>query len=83
MERVRYVIESEINPQLASHGGRVSLREVTAKASSCCNLAAAATAAAMVDATLRGGVEKTLKERVREVTVSLMRPITAAARIPI
>src|SRR5262245_59962063 len=29
MERVRYVLDAEINPRLASHAGRVSLREVT------------------------------------------------------
>ena len=30
IERVRHVIETEVNPRLASHGGRVSLSEVTA-----------------------------------------------------
>src|SRR5579859_1873407 len=29
-ERVRYLLESEINPQIAAHGGRVSLVEITA-----------------------------------------------------
>ncbi|MDA4519465.1 Fe-S biogenesis protein NfuA, partial [Escherichia coli] len=30
VERVRWVIENEINPQLASHGGRVAVQEVSA-----------------------------------------------------
>jgi Fe/S biogenesis protein NfuA len=68
VERVRYVIESEINPQLASHGGRVSLREVTAEGIVVLQFGGGCHGCGMVDATLRGGVERTLKERVPEVT---------------
>ncbi|MEP7044472.1 MAG: NfuA family Fe-S biogenesis protein [Dokdonella sp.] len=68
VERVRYVIESEVNPQLASHGGRVSLREVTAEGIVVLQFGGGCHGCGMVDATLRGGVEKTLKERVPEVT---------------
>ncbi len=31
VERVRWVVEHEVNPQLASHGGRVAVEEVTAE----------------------------------------------------
>lgn len=68
VERVRYVIETEINPQLASHGGRVSLREVTADGVVVLQFGGGCHGCGMVDATLRGGVEKTLKERVPGVT---------------
>ena len=68
VERVRYVIESEINPQLASHGGRVSLREVTADGVVVLQFGGGCHGCGMVDATLRGGVERTLKQRVSEVT---------------
>ncbi|MFI4968869.1 MAG: NfuA family Fe-S biogenesis protein [Lysobacterales bacterium] len=68
VERVRYVIESEINPQLASHGGRVSLREVTADGVVVLQFGGGCHGCGMVDATLRGGVERTLKQRVAEVT---------------
>jgi len=68
IERVRYVIESEINPQLASHGGRVSLREVTGEGVVVLQFGGGCHGCGMVDATLRGGVERTLKERVPEVT---------------
>lgn len=68
VERVRYIIESEINPQLASHGGRVSLREITAEGVAVLQFGGGCHGCGMVDATLRGGVEKTLKERVPEVT---------------
>jgi Fe/S biogenesis protein NfuA len=67
VERVRYVIESEINPQLASHGGRVSLREVTADGIVVLQFGGGCHGCGMVDRTLRGGVEETLKARVPEV----------------
>lgn len=68
IERVRHVIESEINPQLASHGGRVSLREISADGVVVLQFGGGCHGCGMVDATLRGGVERTLKERVPEVT---------------
>jgi Fe/S biogenesis protein NfuA len=68
VERVRHVIESEINPQLASHGGRVSLREVTAEGIAVLQFGGGCHGCGMVDATLRGGVERTLKQRVPEIT---------------
>ncbi|GAA0709271.1 NfuA family Fe-S biogenesis protein [Dokdonella soli] len=68
VERVRYVIESEINPQLASHGGRVALREVTAEGVVVLQFGGGCHGCGMVDATLRGGVERTLKARVPEVS---------------
>ena len=68
VERVRYVIESEINPQLASHGGRVSLREVTAEGIVVLQFGGGCHGCGMVDATLRGGVERTLKDRIPQIT---------------
>lgn len=68
LERVRYVIESEINPQLASHGGRVSLQEVTAAGIAVLQFGGGCHGCGMVDATLRGGVEHTLKTRLPEIT---------------
>jgi Fe/S biogenesis protein NfuA len=66
-ERVRYVIEAEINPRLAAHGGRVSLREVTAEGIAILQFGGGCHGCSMVNATLRGGVERTLRERVPEV----------------
>src|SRR5215213_4224127 len=31
VERVRWVVENEVNPQLAQHGGRVAVQEVSAE----------------------------------------------------
>ncbi|MDR2013694.1 MAG: NfuA family Fe-S biogenesis protein [Rhodanobacter sp.] len=67
LERVRYVIEAEINPRLAAHGGRVSLREVTQEGIAVLQFGGGCHGCSMVNATLRGGVERTLKERVPEV----------------
>ena len=62
------MIETEINPSLASHGGRVALeRNRAATARSCCASAAVATAAAW-STTLRNGIERTLRERFPEIT---------------
>jgi Fe/S biogenesis protein NfuA len=68
VERVRYVIESEINPQLASHGGRVSLREITAEGVVVLQFGGGCHGCGMVDVTLKQGVEKTLRARIPEVT---------------
>ncbi len=68
IERVRYLIDSEVNPQLASHGGRVSLREVTAEGIVVLQFGGGCHGCGMVDVTLRNGIEKTLRERIPEVT---------------
>ena len=67
-ERVRHVLDAEINPRLASHGGRVSLREVTADGIVVLQFGGGCHGCGMVEATLRNGVETTLRERVPEVT---------------
>ena len=68
IERVRYVLEAEINPRLASHGGRVSLREIDADGVVFLQFGGGCHGCGMVDVTLKQGVEKTLRERVPEVT---------------
>jgi Fe/S biogenesis protein NfuA len=68
VERVRYVIDAEVNPQLASHGGRVTLREVTADGIVVLQFGGGCHGCGMVDVTLRNGIEGTLRERVPEVT---------------
>ncbi|MGA9343185.1 MAG: NfuA family Fe-S biogenesis protein [Rhodanobacteraceae bacterium] len=68
VERVRYVIESEINPQLASHGGKVGLREVTADGVVVLQFGGGCHGCGMVDVTLRNGVERTLRDRIPEVS---------------
>lgn len=67
-DRVRYLIETEINPQLASHGGRVSLQEVTADGVVVLQFGGGCHGCGQVSATLQHGVLKTLRERIPEVT---------------
>ena len=68
IERVRYVLDAEINPRLASHGGRVTLLEVDAEGVVKLQFGGGCHGCGMVDVTLKQGVEKTLRERVPEVT---------------
>ncbi|MET4678102.1 NfuA family Fe-S biogenesis protein [Luteibacter sp. ME-Dv--P-043b] len=68
VERVKFVLESEVAPQIASHGGRISLVEVTAEGVVVLRFGGGCHGCGMVDVTLKNGVEKTLRERVPEIT---------------
>ena len=68
IERVRYVLEAEVNPRIAAHGGRVSLLEVDAEGVVLLQFGGGCHGCGMVDVTLKHGVEKTLRERVPEIT---------------
>ncbi|MEN1924984.1 NfuA family Fe-S biogenesis protein [Luteimonas sp. MJ293] len=68
VERVRWLIEHEINPQLASHGGHVSLEEVTADGVVILRFGGGCHGCGMADVTLKQGIEKTLVQKVPGVT---------------
>ena len=68
VERVRWLIEHEINPQLASHGGHVALQEVTADGVVVLRFGGGCHGCGMADVTLKQGIEKTLLEKVPGVT---------------
>lgn len=68
VERVRWVVEQEINPQLAQHKGHVSVREVTADGVVVLSFGGGCHGCGMADVTLKQGIEKTLLERVPGVT---------------
>ena len=68
VERVQYVLETEINPMLAAHKGRVALEEVTADGVVVLRFGGGCHGCGMVDMTLRNGIEKTLKQQVPGVT---------------
>jgi len=67
-ERVQRVLENEINPQLASHGGKVSIEEITAEMALVLRFGGGCHGCGMVDVTLRQGIETTLRQRVPEIT---------------
>jgi Fe/S biogenesis protein NfuA len=68
MERVRWVVEHEINPQLAQHKGHVTVQEVTADGVVVLGFGGGCHGCGMADVTLKQGIEKTLMERVPGVT---------------
>ena len=68
VERVRWTIEQEINPQLAQHRGHVSLQEVTADGVVILRFGGGCHGCGMADVTLKQGIEKTLMEQVPGVT---------------
>tara|TARA_B100001559_G_scaffold127513_1_gene107144 strand:- start:1332 stop:1919 length:588 start_codon:yes stop_codon:yes gene_type:complete len=63
-DKINYVLYSEINPGLASHGGEVSLIEVLNKETAILQFGGGCQGCGMVDLTLKDGVEKTLLEQV-------------------
>ncbi|MFC4698643.1 Fe-S biogenesis protein NfuA [Glaciecola siphonariae] len=62
IDRINYIIESEINPQLASHGGNVMLVEVTEDGNAILQFGGGCNGCSMVDVTLKDGIEKQLLE---------------------
>jgi len=62
-DRVNYVLQSEVNPQLASHGGMVSLVEITKEGIAILQFGGGCQGCGMVNFTLQEGVEKNLLEK--------------------
>ncbi len=67
-EQVRYLLDTEINPQLASHSGRVSLETITDDNVAVLRFGGGCHGCSMVDVTLKNGVEKTLLSKVPQLT---------------
>ena len=73
-DRVNYVLASEINPGLASHGGDVQLVEIVDESVAVLRFGGGCQGCSAVSLTLKQGVESTLKERVPEI--SAVRDVT-------
>lgn len=58
VERINYMIETDVNPGLASHGGKVMLVEVTADKTAVLQFGGGCNGCSMVDVTLKDGIEK-------------------------
>lgn len=65
-DKVNYVLHSEVNPGLASHGGMITLEEI-ADGVAILRFGGGCQGCGMVDVTLKEGVEKTLLEKVPEL----------------
>ena len=68
MDRINYTLYAEINPGLASHGGEIRLVEVTEDNVAILQFGGGCQGCSAVDLTLKDGVERTLLERVPELT---------------
>ncbi|NTS75734.1 Fe-S biogenesis protein NfuA [Catenovulum sp. SM1970] len=62
-ERIEYVLQSAINPQLANHGGKVDLMELTDEGVAVLQFGGGCNGCSMVDLTLKEGIEKQLLEQ--------------------
>lgn len=67
-ERVDYYLQTEINPGLASHGGMVSLVDIVDDNVAVLRFGGGCQGCGQVDLTLKDGVERTLLERIPELT---------------
>jgi Fe/S biogenesis protein NfuA len=67
-DRVQYVLDSEINPQIAAHGGRVKLVEANADGLVVLQFGGGCHGCGMADVTLKQGIEKTLRGHFPEIT---------------
>jgi len=67
-QRIEWLLQSEINPSLAAHGGRVALVEITQNMEVVLQFGGGCHGCGMVDVTLKQGIEQTLQEKIPEVT---------------
>lgn len=63
ISRVEYMIVSQVNPQLASHGGKVTLTAITDEGVALLQFGGGCNGCSMVDVTLKEGIEKQLLEQ--------------------
>lgn len=66
-ERVAWLLDAEINPMVAQHGGRVALVEVNDANEVVLQFGGGCHGCGMVDVTLKQGIESTLRERIPEI----------------
>jgi Fe/S biogenesis protein NfuA len=67
-ERINYLLQTEINPGLASHGGEVKLIDVVEDGVAVLQFGGGCQGCGMVDVTLKEGIEKTMIARIPEIT---------------
>lgn len=60
LDKVDYIIQTKINPQLSNHGGHVSIVEITKDGVAVLQFGGGCNGCSMVDVTLKEGIEKEL-----------------------
>lgn len=66
-DKINYILYNEVNPGLASHGGNVSLVQVTEDNYAVLKFGGGCQGCSAVDLTLKEGVEKTLLSKIPEL----------------
>lgn len=66
-DRINYILFNDVNPGLASHGGQVSLVEITDDQVAILEFGGGCQGCSAIDVTLKSGVEKVLLEKVPEL----------------
>lgn len=66
-ERVQHMIDTEVNPQLANHGGQVSLVEITQDGIAVLQFGGGCNGCSMIDVTLKDGIEKEMLAKFDEI----------------
>lgn len=66
-DKINYILHSQVNPSLASHGGMVNLVEVVDDAIAILQFGGGCQGCGMVDMTLKNGVERTLLDQLPEL----------------
>lgn len=67
IDRINWILTSEINPGLASHGGMVTLEQITPEMDVILRFGGGCHGCGMANVTLKEGIEKTLKEHFPEI----------------
>jgi len=67
-EKVEYLLRNEINPQIASHGGRVALVSIDAEGVVLLRFGGGCHGCGMADVTLKQGIERTLRTKLPQIT---------------
>ena len=82
VERVRWLLDTEVGPQLAAHKGKVALEEVTAAGEVVLRFGGGCHGCGAVEATLKQGIEKTLREHFPEITAVIDATDHATGTVP-
>ena len=67
-DRVSWLLQTQINPSLAAHGGMVGLVEVTEEKEVILQFGGGCQACGMADVTMKQGIEQTLPREIPEIT---------------
>jgi len=66
-DKINWILEAEINPGLASHGGMVALEQITPENEVVLRFGGGCQGCGQVNVTLQDGIEKTLKDYFPEI----------------